>query len=125
MTGLSPQRLAFFAIFLATFQGSAAAQIESVPTKATTEKLPDTFHCGTREDLGMSRRDKACYWWTQSFNAPMISGASFSLAASSSNQPNPWMENSTSTTSTPPNSSANSPEPSVIMVSRLLRRQCR
>lgn len=89
MTGLSPQRLAFFAIFLATFQGSAAAQIESVPTKATTEKLPDTFHCGTREDLGMSRRDKACYWWTQSFNAPMISGAAFNAALDQ------WVKNST------------------------------
>ena len=93
MTGISPPRLlsiaAFPVVLFAIFQGPAAAQIEYSPTKTTTETLPNTFHCGTREDLHMSTRDKACYWWTQSFNAPMITGAAFNAALDQ------WVKNST------------------------------
>ena len=77
------------ALLWAALSNIAHAQIESRPTPETTETLPPTFHCGTREDLGMTRRDKTCYWWTQSFNAPMISGAAFNAALDQ------WVKNST------------------------------
>jgi hypothetical protein len=44
------------------------------------KQLPPTFHCGDRDDLPMSHKDKACYWWTNSFNAEMIFGAAFNTA---------------------------------------------
>ncbi len=44
------------------------------------KQLPPTFHCGDRDDLPMSTKDKACYWWTNSFNATMIFGAAFNTA---------------------------------------------
>jgi hypothetical protein len=44
------------------------------------KNLPATFHCGDRDDLPMSNKDKACYWWTHSFNAEMIFGAAFNTA---------------------------------------------
>ena len=47
---------------------------------ATEKQLPYTFHCGDRSDLPMSPKDKACYWWTHSFNASMIFGAAFNSA---------------------------------------------
>jgi hypothetical protein len=42
--------------------------------------LPKPFHCGDREDSKMSGQDKACYWWTHSFNAQMLFGAAFNTA---------------------------------------------
>lgn len=42
--------------------------------------LPSAFHCGDRGDLKMSPKDKACYWWTNSFNAQMLFGAAFNTA---------------------------------------------
>jgi hypothetical protein len=42
--------------------------------------LPNAFHCGDRDDLPMSAKDKACYWWTNSFNAQMLLGAAFNTA---------------------------------------------
>ena len=42
--------------------------------------LPPAFHCGDRNDLRMSGKDKACYWWTNSFNAQMLFGAAFTTA---------------------------------------------
>jgi hypothetical protein len=42
--------------------------------------LPAPFHCGDRDDLKMSPKDKACYWWTNSFNAQMVVGAAFNTA---------------------------------------------
>jgi hypothetical protein len=42
--------------------------------------LPPAFHCGDRDDLKMSGKDKACYWWTNSFNAQMLFGAAFNTA---------------------------------------------
>src|SRR5260370_17201677 len=42
--------------------------------------LPSAFHCGDRDDLPMSGKDKACYWWTHSFNAQMLFGAAFTTA---------------------------------------------
>jgi len=42
--------------------------------------LPSVFHCGDRDDLKMSPKDKACYWWTNSFNAQMLFGAAFNTA---------------------------------------------
>jgi hypothetical protein len=42
--------------------------------------LPPTFHCGDREDLQMTHKDRLCYWWTNSFNAQMIFGAAFNSA---------------------------------------------
>jgi hypothetical protein len=47
---------------------------------APAENLPPTFHCGDRDDLPMSGKDKVCYWWTQSFNAQMLFGAAFNTA---------------------------------------------
>jgi hypothetical protein len=47
---------------------------------APVEKLPPTFHCGDRDDLPMSKKDKVCYWWTQSFSAGMLFGAGFNTA---------------------------------------------
>src|SRR5579863_10126613 len=54
----------------------AMAQSNDAPTEA----LPPTFHCGDRDDLKMSGKDKVCYWWTQSFNASMLFGAAFNTA---------------------------------------------
>lgn len=42
--------------------------------------LPPAFHCGDREDLQMTHKDRVCYWWTHSFNAQMILGAAFNSA---------------------------------------------
>ncbi len=47
---------------------------------AIEKGLPKTFHCGDRDDLPMSPKDKACYWWTNSFNAAMLAGAAFNTA---------------------------------------------
>ncbi len=44
------------------------------------KNLPPAFHCGDRNDLPMSGKDKACYWWTNSFNAQMLFGAAFTTA---------------------------------------------
>lgn len=54
----------------------AIAQSDGGPA----ENLPPTFHCGDRDDLKMSGKDKVCYWWTQSFNAGMLFGAAFNTA---------------------------------------------
>lgn len=54
---------------------SSAAQSDD-PEK----DLPPAFHCGDRNDLRMSGKDKACYWWTNSFNAQMLFGAAFTTA---------------------------------------------
>jgi hypothetical protein len=62
-------------IIFVTIAGAAFAQ-PSVEEKG----LPSTFHCGDREDLPMTHKDKTCYWWTHSFNAPMILGAAFNGA---------------------------------------------
>lgn len=56
------------------------AQIQSSATETQEKNLPDTFHCGDRADLKMMRKDKACYWWTHSFNAQMLFGAAFTSA---------------------------------------------
>jgi hypothetical protein len=50
------------------------------PALPIEKQLPPTFHCGDRDDLPMSNKDKACYWWTNSFNAEMIFGAAFNTA---------------------------------------------
>ena len=47
---------------------------------APEKGLPPAFHCGDRDDLPMSAKDKACYWWTNSFNAEMLFGAAFTTA---------------------------------------------
>lgn len=47
---------------------------------APEKDLPATFHCGDRDDLPMSKKDKACYWWTNSFSAGMVFGAAFNTA---------------------------------------------
>lgn len=47
---------------------------------APAEALPPTFHCGDRDDLPMSGKDRVCYWWTQSFSAGMLFGAAFNTA---------------------------------------------
>jgi hypothetical protein len=47
---------------------------------AIEKQLPYTFHCGDRSYLPMSPKDKACFWWTHSFNASMIFGAAFNSA---------------------------------------------
>lgn len=67
----------------------ASAQIVSTPSETAEQGLPRGFHCGGRPDLGMDRRDKVCYWWTHSFNAPMVSGAAFNAAMDQ------WVKNST------------------------------
>lgn len=68
----------------------AAAMVVAIPAilsaqidpsvDATERDLPDSFHCGDREDLRMTAKDQACYWWTHSFNAQMIFGAAFNSA---------------------------------------------
>src|SRR5207245_177053 len=62
-------------VLLIAIAASALAQ-----PSAEEKGLPATFHCGDREDLPMTHHDKACYWWTHSFNAPMILGAAFNGA---------------------------------------------
>ena len=59
---------------------AAEAQTQPAPTPPEEKSLPATFHCGGRGDLRMSPKDKACYWWTNSFNAQMIFGAAFNSA---------------------------------------------
>ena len=78
MTGtiVTLRNLIAAAIFIASF-----AQAQDAPDQVPEEKhLPARFHCGDRDDLPMSRTDKVCYWWTQSFNAQMIFGAAFNTA---------------------------------------------
>ena len=55
---------------------SLRAQSDNGPV----EPLPPTFHCGDCADLPMSKQDRVCYWWTQSFNASMLFGAAFNTA---------------------------------------------
>lgn len=74
---------------LGTFFSIANAQIQSTPAETHEQKLPSIAHCGTRDDLGMTHRDKVCYWWTHSFNAPMVSGAAFNAALDQ------WVKNRT------------------------------
>lgn len=52
----------------------------SAQSKDSEQGLPSAFHCGDRDDLKMSPKDKACYWWTNSFNAQMLLGAAFNTA---------------------------------------------
>ena len=55
--------------------------VSSSAQSSDVEKgLPSAFHCGDRDDLKMSPKDKACYWWTNSFNAQMLFGAAFNTA---------------------------------------------
>lgn len=63
-------------VLLSAFAVVARAQSSEGPVEA----LPPTFHCGDRDDLPMSGKDKTCYWWTQSFNAQMLFGAAFNTA---------------------------------------------
>jgi hypothetical protein len=56
------------------------AQIKSSSVEIQERDLPDTFHCGDRDDLPMTAKDKRCYWWTHSFNAQMVAGAAFNSA---------------------------------------------
>lgn len=71
--------------FLAALALACLAHGQSQPMPAAEDlplekQLPFTFHCGDRDDLAMSHKDKACYWWTHSFNAQMIFGAAFNTA---------------------------------------------
>ncbi|MBI2687996.1 MAG: hypothetical protein HYX27_16935 [Acidobacteria bacterium] len=68
---------------------STYAQIQASPETTKETGLPPTFHCGEREDLSMTNRDKRCYWWTHSFNAPMVTGALFNAAMDQ------WVKNNT------------------------------
>src|SRR5437879_11969245 len=61
------------------------AQVDVAPE----EGLPKTCHCGDREELQMAPKDRACYWWTHSFNAQMVLGAAFNSAL------DPFFNNST------------------------------
>jgi len=60
--------------------GTLAMVLRGQSNEAPAEPLPPTFHCGDRDDLPMSGKDKTCYWWTQSFNAGMLFGAAFNTA---------------------------------------------
>ncbi len=57
------------------FSSLAWAQVD-----ASEKDLPSTFHCGDRDDLPISPRDKGCYWWTNSLSAQVIFGAAFNTA---------------------------------------------
>jgi hypothetical protein len=57
-----------------------AAAPSSAQLNDPEKDLPSAFHCGDRDDLKMSGKDKACYWWTNSFNAQMLFGAAFNTA---------------------------------------------
>ena len=50
------------------------------PVGAVEKDLPSAFHCGDRDDLPMTGKDRVCYWWTNSFNGPMLFGAAFNTA---------------------------------------------
>jgi hypothetical protein len=60
--------------------GALAMLVRAQSDQGPAEPLPPTFHCGDRDDLPMSGKDKTCYWWTQSFNAGMLFGAAFNTA---------------------------------------------
>ena len=49
-------------------------------TELPEKDLPSTLHCGDRDDLPMTGKDRVCYWWTGSFNAGMLFGAAFNTA---------------------------------------------
>jgi hypothetical protein len=66
-------------ILAGTAAAALIAQIDP-STKPPEENLPPTFHCGDRDDLPMSQKDRRCFWWTNSFNAPMLLGAAFNSA---------------------------------------------
>jgi hypothetical protein len=57
-----------------------AIAVRAQSNEGPVEPVPPAFHCGDRDDLPMSGKDKACYWWTQSFNAGMLFGAAFNTA---------------------------------------------
>ena len=56
------------------------ANLSYAQAEATEKDLPRTFHCGDRDDLPMGSKDRACYWWTNSFSAGMLFGAAFNTA---------------------------------------------
>ena len=76
-------------LLLGVFPSAAFSQIQASAVEAKEERLPAVYHCGEREDLFMTPRDKRCYWWTHSFNAPMVTGAGFNAALDQ------WVKNST------------------------------
>jgi hypothetical protein len=57
-----------------------AIAVRAQSNEGPVEPLPPTFHCGDRDDLPISGKNKTCYWWTQSFNAQMLFGAAFNTA---------------------------------------------
>ena len=75
MTNSNPLRITANILLLCIFSSIALAQIKSTSADTREKDLPDIYHCGEREDLSMSLRDKRCYWWTHSFNGTMVSGA--------------------------------------------------
>ena len=60
--------------------GTFAMLVRAQSNDAPVEPLPPTFHCGDRDDLPMSGKDKTCYWWNHRFNAQMLFGAAFNTA---------------------------------------------
>lgn len=89
MTKSSPLSITLNVLLVCIFTGMAEAQIKATSADAREKDLPDIYHCGEREDLSMSLRDKRCYWWTHSFNGTMVTGAAFNAALDQ------WVKNST------------------------------
>ncbi len=57
-----------------------AANLSYAQVEAPEIDLPSTLHCGDRDDLPMTGKDRVCYWWTSSFSGGMVFGAAFNTA---------------------------------------------